>query len=168
MRWILLAVAILAELCGSTCMKLSDGFSNLYASILTFVFWGISFSIFIFALKHFDLSFIYAIWAGIGISLVSLIGMTYFREPVNTLKIISILIIAAGVVMLNLSDILSKQWETAQPVISRKKLFRIILLRPEIFTRTCSIPKTDWFLFVWWNYISSNDFLIIMSGFNKK
>lgn len=109
MRWVLLSIAILSELCGSTCMKLSNGFTNIYASILTFVFWGISFSIFIFALKHFDLSFIYAIWAGIGIMLVSIVGMVYFKEPVNTLKIVSIVVIAAGVVMLNLSDSLSGQ-----------------------------------------------------------
>lgn len=109
MRWFLLAVAILSELGGSTCMKLSNGFSNLWASVLTFVFWGVSFSIFIFALKHFDLSYIYAIWAGIGILLVSTIGMAYFKEPVNTLKIVSILIIAVGVVLLNLSDVLMKK-----------------------------------------------------------
>ena len=104
MKWVLLSFAILSELGGSTCMKLSNGFTNLTASILTFVFWGISFSIFIFALKHFDLSFIYAIWAGIGILLVSLIGMTYFKEPASVMKIISILIIVLGVVMLNLSE----------------------------------------------------------------
>ncbi len=109
MRWLLLALAITAELCGSTCMKLSNGFTNLYASILTFVFWGISFTIFIFALKHFDLSFIYAIWAGTGIMLVSIIGMTYFKEPVNLLKIVSILVIVAGVILLNLSEVLTKQ-----------------------------------------------------------
>jgi len=90
-------------------MKLSNGFRNLPASIFTFVFWGISFSIFIFALKHFDLSFIYAIWAGIGILLISVIGMTYFKEPVSLLKIVSILIIAVGVVMLNLSESFSNQ-----------------------------------------------------------
>ena len=104
MKWILLSFAILSELGGSTCMKLSRGFTNLWASVFTFVFWGISFTIFIFALKHFDLSFIYALWAGIGILLVSLIGMTFFREPVNLMKIISILVIVTGVVMLNLSD----------------------------------------------------------------
>ncbi len=107
MRWMLLLIAILSELGGSTCMKLSNGFTNVYASILTFVFWGISFSIFIFALKYFDLSFIYAVWAGIGIILVSVIGMTYFKEPVSTMKIVSILIIAIGVILLNLSDSLS-------------------------------------------------------------
>jgi small multidrug resistance pump len=88
-------------------MKLSNGFSNLYPSILTFVFWGISFSIFIFALKHFDLSFLYALWGGLGILLVSVIGMTYFKEPVTLMKIISILIIVVGVVMLNISEVRS-------------------------------------------------------------
>ncbi len=109
MKWALLATAIISELGGSTCMKLSNGFTNIPASILTFVFWGISFSIFIFALKHFDLSFIYALWAGIGILLVSIIGMTYFKEPVNTMKIISILIISVGVVLLSLSENFSNQ-----------------------------------------------------------
>jgi len=109
MKWALLATAIISELGGSTCMKLSNGFTNLPASILTFVFWGISFSIFIFALKHFDLSFIYALWAGIGILLVSIIGMTYFKEPVNAMKIISILIISVGVVLLSLSENFSNQ-----------------------------------------------------------
>jgi small multidrug resistance pump len=109
MRWILLSLAIVSEVCGSTCMKLSDGFSNLYASILTFVFYGISFSVFIFALRHFDLSFVYALWAGIGILLVSVIGMTYFKEPVSAMKIISILIIVVGVIMLNLAEGVSNQ-----------------------------------------------------------
>lgn len=109
MRWMLLSFAIFSELCGSTCMKLSDGFSNLFPSILTFIFYGISFSIFIFALKHFDLSFVYALWAGIGILLVSLIGMTYFKEPVSVMKIISILVIVVGVIMLNLSENVSSQ-----------------------------------------------------------
>jgi small multidrug resistance pump len=108
MHWVFLSIGILAELCGSTCMKLSNGFTNLYASILTFVFWAISFSVFIFALKHFDLSFAYAIWAGLGILFVSVIGMVYFKEPVSTMKIISILMIVAGVVMLNVSENLLK------------------------------------------------------------
>jgi small multidrug resistance pump len=109
MRWVLLSIGILTELGGSTCMKLSNGFTNLYASVLTFVFWGISFSVFIFALKHFDLSFAYAIWAGLGILLVSIMRMTYFKEPVSMLKIISIFIIVIGVVLLNMSEFIQNQ-----------------------------------------------------------
>lgn len=105
MRWTLLLIAIISELGASTCMKLSNGFTNLYASILTFIFWGISFGILIVALKHFDLSFLYAIWAGIGILLVSVIGMIYFKEPASIMKITSILIIIIGIIMLNLSEL---------------------------------------------------------------
>ncbi|WP_421909256.1 DMT family transporter [Methanolacinia petrolearia] len=96
MRWLLLPTGILMELAGSTCMKLSDGFSNIYASILTFVFWGISFTVF---------SFAYAIWAGMGILLVSIIGILYFKEPAGSMKVLSIIVIVAGVIMLNLSDV---------------------------------------------------------------
>ena len=104
MKWLLLSLGILAELCGSTCMKLSNGFSNVLPTVLTFVFYGASFSVFMLALKQFDLSIAYAVWAGMGIMLVSVIGMLYFKEPVSMLKISAILVIVIGVVLLNLSD----------------------------------------------------------------
>jgi small multidrug resistance pump len=109
MKWLLLSIGIVAELCGSTCMKLSKGFTKLYPSILTFVFWAIGLTIFLFALKKFDLSFAYAIWAGLGIMGVSIIGILYFKEPYSVLKVISICVIVAGVIMLNISDILLKK-----------------------------------------------------------
>ena len=106
MGWILLSIGIFTELAGSTCMKLSGGFTKILPSIFVFVFYGISFSIFMFALKHFDLGFAYAIWAGLGIMLVSVVGMIFFSESINWLKIVSIAIIVIGVVTLNLSEIL--------------------------------------------------------------
>ena len=109
MKWVLLSIGIIAELCGTTCMKMSEGFTKLYPSIFTFVFWAIGLTIFLFALKEFDLSFAFAIWAGLGIIGVSIIGMVYFKEPYSILKIISIFIIVVGVIMLNISDILLKK-----------------------------------------------------------
>jgi len=106
MKWILLSLGIIAELCGSTCMKMSKGFTKIYPSIFTFVFWAIGLTIFLFALKKFDLSFAYAIWAGLGIMGVSIIGIIFFKEPYNLFKIISILMIVAGVIILNISDII--------------------------------------------------------------
>ncbi len=108
MGWILLLIGILTEVAGSICMKLSEGFTNLHASLFVFVFYGISFSVFVFALKHFDLSFAYAIWAGFGIMLVSALGMIFFNETVNWLKIVSIFIIVIGVVLLNISEMIIK------------------------------------------------------------
>ncbi len=109
MKWVLLFTGIVAELLGSTFMKMSDGFSKTYPSVLTFVFWAIGLTMFVFALKKFDLSFVFAIWAGLGILGVSIIGIVYFKEPYNVLKIVSILIIVVGVIMLNMSDILLKK-----------------------------------------------------------
>ena len=105
MQWLLLTIGIITSVISTTCMKLSDGFSNLLPSVLTFVFWGISFAIFIFALKRFDLSFVYALWAGLGVLIVAAIGILYFKEPVNALKIASLVLIAIGVAALNISDV---------------------------------------------------------------
>ena len=106
MKWLLLTIGIVTEVSSVTCMKLSDGFTKWLPSVLTFIFMGISFAIFIFALKRFDLSFAYAIWAGLGIAVVSIIGIFYFKEPVTAMKIASIALIAVGVVGLNISDVI--------------------------------------------------------------
>jgi len=74
MSWLFLTLAIVLEVCGTTCMKLSEGFSRLIPSILIFVFYGFSFAAFTLALKRIDLSFAYAVWAGLGILLISTIG----------------------------------------------------------------------------------------------
>ena len=100
----LLLLAIAFEVCGTTCMKLSQGFSKLLPSILIFVFYAISFSVFTLALKRIDVSIAYAIWAGLGTALITVIGIFWFKEPVNALKMISLLIVVAGVIGLNLSD----------------------------------------------------------------
>lgn len=105
MKWLILASGIVMEVSSVTCMKLSGGFSKLLPSVLTFVFMGISLAVFIFALKRFDLSFAYAIWAGLGILFVAVIGILYFKEPVTALKIASIILIVLGVTGLNVSDV---------------------------------------------------------------
>ncbi len=104
MQWGLLALGLITELGATTCMKLSNGFTNLIPSILTFVFFGISFGVLIVILKKWDLSFAYAIWAGLGILLVTLVGILHFKEPASAFKIGSIAMISAGVICLNLSN----------------------------------------------------------------
>ncbi len=100
----LLLLAIAFEVCGTTCMKLSEGFSRLFPSVLIFVFYAISFYFFTLSLKGIDVSIAYAIWAGLGTALITVIGIFFFREPINTLKIASLFFVVAGVVGLHLSD----------------------------------------------------------------
>ena len=97
MSWLFLALAIVLEVCGTTCMKLSEGFSRLTPSVLIFVFYGLSFVAFTFALRRIDVSFAYAVWAGLGVLLIGAVGILYFKEPVSVLKIVSIGLIIIGV-----------------------------------------------------------------------
>ena len=102
-HWLYLAVSIVTEVAGTTCLKASDGFTRLVPALLVVLFYGLSFFFFAVALKRIELSVGYAIWAGVGTALVSVIGMTVFAEPLTPAKALSIAAIVAGVVGLNLS-----------------------------------------------------------------
>jgi small multidrug resistance pump len=97
-----LLLAIIAEVTGTTCVKLSQGFTRLLPSILIFVFYGLSLGFLGLALKKVDLSLAYAVWSGLGIAFIASVGVLYFREPVTTMKMVSLALILAGVVGLNL------------------------------------------------------------------
>lgn len=85
-------------------MKLSQGFTQLWPTVLVFVFYGFSFTASTFALKTIDISIAYAIWMALGTALIALIGMLWFNETLSLLKVIALLLIITGVVLLNLSS----------------------------------------------------------------
>jgi small multidrug resistance pump len=97
-----LLLAIIAEVTGTTCVKLSEGFTRLLPSVLIFVFYGLSLGFLGLALKKVDLSLAYAVWSGLGIAFITSIGIMYFSEPVTAMKMVSLGLIVAGVVGLNL------------------------------------------------------------------
>ena len=105
MGWLLLTVAIFLEVSGTTCMKLSDGFKEILPSILVFVFYSLSFTAFIYALRTLDLSIAYAMWAAVGLSLIAAIGILHFNESVTALKMLSIAVIVIGVIGLSYSEV---------------------------------------------------------------
>ena len=103
MTWLYLVLAILLEVSGTTCMKLSEGFTKTVPSILLFVFYTLSFGMLTLALKKLDVSVAYAVWSGMGTALIATIGVLWFKEPLTALKLISLGLIIIGVVGLNLS-----------------------------------------------------------------
>ncbi len=100
--WIYLVFAILFEVSGTTCMKLSDGFNRWIPSLLIFVFYSCSFTLMTLAIKQMEVSVVYAIWSGIGMALIAAIGIFVFEERATLVKLISMLLIVAGVIGLNL------------------------------------------------------------------
>ncbi len=100
--WLILLAAIMLEICGTTSMKLSEGFTRLVPSILIFVFYGLSFAGLTLAIKHIDVSVAYAVWSGLGTAIIAVIGVCWFKEPVHAAKIVSIAMIIIGVIGLNM------------------------------------------------------------------
>jgi len=102
-QWLYLIVAIIFEVAGTTAMKFSDGFTKTVPSIVMFVFYILSLVALTYALKKIDMSMAYAVWAGVGTALITIVGIVFFKEPSSMLKIVSIVFIIAGVVGLHLS-----------------------------------------------------------------
>jgi len=102
--WIILAITIVLEVCGSTLMKLANGFTVFWPSVGVFVCYGGSLVGLTLVLKYIDLSIAYAIWAGVGTALVATIGIVWFREPATALKIVSLVFVVIGVVGLQLAS----------------------------------------------------------------
>ncbi|MBD2252483.1 DMT family transporter [Nostoc parmelioides] len=96
-----LLMAIIFEVSGTTCMKLSDGFNKLTPSILIFVFYGLCFTFQTLSLKNIDISIAYSVWAGLGTALIAGVGLIWFRESMTMVKFISMTLIMVGVVGIN-------------------------------------------------------------------
>ncbi len=105
MHWVYLILAILFEVCGTTCMKLSDGFTKITPTVCVIVFYCISFTFLGLAMKKMEVSIAYAIWSGLGTALIAIIGLLVFKETMTTLKLISLLLVIIGVVGLRLSGV---------------------------------------------------------------
>ena len=103
LSWVYLFVAIFLEALGTTMMKLSRGFAEILPTILMFVFYGLDMLPYSLSLRKIDVSVAYAIWSGLGTVLITAIGIFIFQEEPSLFKIISITLIIAGVLGLELS-----------------------------------------------------------------
>lgn len=105
MEWIYLILAITLETLGTTCMKMSEGFTKLLPALGTLLTYGLCFVFLSMALKKIPVSVAYAIWGAAGITIISVMGILVFKESVSALKILSILLIVLGVIGLNFSGV---------------------------------------------------------------
>jgi small multidrug resistance pump len=100
--WIYLLLGIIFEVLGTVCMKLADGFTKLWPSVLVFVFYGSCLVFLTLVFKKLEVGTTYAIWAGVGTALTAVIGFVWFNEPVSFVKVASILLIITGILGLEL------------------------------------------------------------------
>lgn len=100
---IYLGLAILFESFGSTMLKMSEGFTELWPSIGVAGGFVGSFIFLSFALKSISLSSAYATWSGIGTALTAIIGVIAFNEHLSLMKASALILVIIGIVLLNKS-----------------------------------------------------------------
>lgn len=100
---ILLALAIVSEVIGTALLRVSDGMSKLAPSLGMLAAYGLSVYLLALVLKHMEIGFAYAVWAGVGTAMIAVIGVVAWDEPMGMVKVLSIGAVIVGVIGLNLS-----------------------------------------------------------------
>ena len=103
MAWIVLILSGMLEAGWALSLKASDGFSKLWPSVAFVVMLVLSMVGLSIALKTLPVGVAYGVWVGIGASLTAVLAVVLFDESVTVLKVVSLVLIVAGVVGLNLS-----------------------------------------------------------------
>lgn len=102
MSYLYLTIAIVAEVIATSALKASEGFTNLIPSLIVAVGYGVAFYFLSLVLKTIPVGIAYAIWSGLGIVLISVIGLVLFQQKLDLAAIIGMGLIIAGVLVINL------------------------------------------------------------------
>lgn len=102
MHYLFLGLAIVGELIGSSLLKASEGFTKIFPTIGLLIAFATSFFFLSLALKVIPLNAAYAIWSGLGMVATTVISVLIWKEKINGASVAGILLILAGVVILNL------------------------------------------------------------------
>ncbi|KTD86849.1 DMT family transporter [Paenibacillus etheri] len=99
--YIALSIAIASEVVGTTMLKMSEGFTQLFPSIGVIIGFVIAFYSLSISLRELPLSLAYAIWSGVGTVLTAFVGIIVWGDPFGILTFAGIVLIVGGVVLLN-------------------------------------------------------------------
>ena len=101
-HYIYLLIAVITETIGTAAMQASEQFTRFWPSVLLVVAYGISFYFLALTLKYMPVSIVYAIWSGLGIVFIAIIGWLVFKQTLDFAAIAGISLIIAGVIVINL------------------------------------------------------------------
>lgn len=101
MAYVYLAFAIVAEVCGTSFMKLSNGFTAPLPASVTIVSYGVAFYFLSLTLRTVPTGIAYAIWSGIGIVLIASVAWIFQGQKLDAGAAIGMALIIAGVVVMN-------------------------------------------------------------------
>lgn len=101
MGYLYLFIAIVTEVIATSALKACQEFTKLVPSLIVTIGYGISFFFFTLVLRTIPVGIAYALWAGLGIVLVALVGVIFYRQALDLPAVIGIGLIVSGVVVVN-------------------------------------------------------------------
>ena len=100
-QWLYLSIAIAAEVTGTSFLKSSQGFTRFGPSAVVVVSYLVSFYFLSLTLKTMPVGIAYAVWAGVGVALIALIGWAFFAQSLDAPALLGITLIVTGVIVIN-------------------------------------------------------------------
>lgn len=102
LTWGAMLGAILAEVVGTTLLAKSEQFTRLWPTLGMAACYGLAFYLLSIALRQMPVSLAYAMWSGLGITLIALIGWLVLKQPLDAPALVGISMIVGGVLVMNL------------------------------------------------------------------
>ncbi|MFD1509283.1 DMT family transporter [Lacimonas salitolerans] len=100
--YLLLALAILAETVGTSALQASQQFTRLWPSVIVVLAYGISFYLLALTLKVLPVGVVYALWSGLGIVFIAIIGFVVFKQVLDWPALIGMAMILSGILVIHL------------------------------------------------------------------
>jgi len=104
MHWLYLGISIGAEVIGTSALKLSESFTRVGPSLVAILSYTLAFYLLSLALAHIPLGVAYAIWCGVGIALIAVVGALFFGDTLDLAAEFGILLIIAGISIITLAS----------------------------------------------------------------
>ena len=102
MAYLYLAIAIIAEVVGTTAMKVSEGFTKTLPTLVLVWGYGIAFYFLSVSLESISVGVAYAMWSGLGVVLVTAAAAILYKQVPDVWAVVGMALIVAGVLVLNL------------------------------------------------------------------
>ncbi len=99
--YLFLALAIVAEIIATSALKLTEGFTRLWPSLVVLVGYGAAFYFLSLSLKSLPISLAYAIWSGVGVVAIKIIGVVLFKEQITLMMVLGTAFVVVGIVILH-------------------------------------------------------------------
>jgi len=101
-QFVYLIVAVIFETFGTACLKASSEFTKLWPSLGVIIGFAGAFYFLALTLRYMPIGVVYAIWSGLGIVLITLIGLFFFKQSLDAAAYIGLGLIILGVVVINI------------------------------------------------------------------